>query len=62
MMYSLEVHVRDMLSEIYHKAEEAVQTEAEAEEWDEWEYEQDEEESEEAEECKDEKPFPLIES
>ena len=30
IIYSLEIHVKHMLSEIYRKAEEAAQTEAEA--------------------------------
>ena len=59
--YTLEVHVRHLLAEIYNKAVEAVQNEAESEEWDDWEYEQDSD-SEEAEEYKDEKPLPQIES
>ena len=59
--YTLEVHVRSLLAEIYNKAVEAEQNEAESEEWDDWEYEQDSD-SDAAEEYKDEKPLPQIES
>ena len=57
----LEVQIKHLLAEIYHKAVEAAQSEDENEEWDDWEYEQDAS-SEEAEEYKDDKPLPQIES